>query len=206
MTGVILRRPDDGVCDASIWEGDLHLWAAAGNWRKIARRGIVATILARYLGVDPRSVEFGRGSNGKPELITQSPAGEVRFSVSTSEGMLALAVGAAPIGIDVEPRARVVSLDGMLEFVCTERERDQLSEPMPVAARSEAFIWCWTGKEACAKACGLGLAVPFSEIDVGTGPVGGVCAVAPVAGSDLGPWVLHRVDALAGYAVAIAVL
>jgi hypothetical protein len=206
VTGVVLRGPDDGVCDESIWDGQLHLWTVAGSWRRIARRGIVATILARYVGVEPRELQFGRDGSGKPELVPSGPGGSVPFSVSTTAGMLALAVGASAIGVDVESRTRKVSVEDMMDFICTERERAELGDLMTPSARAEAFIWCWTGKEACAKACGLGLAVPFTEIDAGVGPVGGMRTVPSSVGPPVGPWELHRVDAFAGYAVSVAVL
>ena len=117
-----------------------------------------------------------------------------------------LAVAAEPVGVDVEPRRRRVCVEGLIETICSESERDAApGSPIEPSVRDEAFIWCWTGKEACAKASGLGLAAPFDEIDVGTGPVGGVRAVARAASHPAGPWLLYRAEVLADYAVAVAV-
>ncbi len=163
------------------------------------------TILARYAGVEPQALEFARGADGRPELLTPVAGGALRFSVSSAPGMFVVAVGAETIGVDIEPRRRRVDVDGLVEAVCSSAERDLLAAPMAPAVRGEAFIWCWTGKEACAKAAGLGLGAPFEEIDVGIGPIDGVRAVPPAASRQAGPWLLHRVDVLAAYAVAVAV-
>ncbi len=183
----------------------MHLWTTPGEWRRIARRAIARTILDRYVGVGAAALEFGRDGDGRPELLTPAPAGRIRFSTGSAPGLLVLAVAAEPVGVDVEPRRRRVCVEGLIEAVCTESEREQLGSRMEPAARDEAFIWCWTGKEACAKASGLGLAAPFEEIEVGTGPVGGVRAVAPAASHPAGPWLLYRAGVLADYAVAVAV-
>lgn len=191
----------------------MHLWVARGDSRRSARRGIATTILARYVGIRPGELEFARRRAGKPELLTPAPSGRVlHFSTSSAPDLFAVAVAAGPVGVDVEPRRRRVSTNALIEAFCTPSECDELG-PMGEAARREAFIWCWTGKEACAKASGLGLGAPLEEIEAGVGPVPGARAVGripgeaagPLAGGPLGPWTLHRV-ALPDYAVAIAVL
>jgi 4'-phosphopantetheinyl transferase len=210
-----MRRSGDGAEADGIWDREVHVWVVHGGWRRLARRGIAATILASYVDADPRALVFARGPHGKPELLTCGRSGErLAFSTSTAPGALALAVAAAPVGVDIEPRDRAVSVDGLVAAVCTPSERRELAAAATtaVASRREAFIWCWTGKEACAKASGLGLGAPLELIDVGVGPVGGARVVAPVvaptgAGDGaLGPWELHRVGELAEYAVAIALL
>jgi hypothetical protein len=209
---VVVRRSGDGVRVEGIWDREVHVWVVRGSWRRVARRGIAATILARYVDTDPPELVFGRGPFGKPELLTRAPGGEqVRFSTSTAPGALALAVAAEAVGVDIEPRDRSVSADGLIEAVCTAAERRELAG-VGAAARREAFLWCWTGKEACAKAAGLGLAAPLELIEAGCGPIGGARVVAPVrewqgiGGGLLGPWELHRVGELAEYAVAVALL
>jgi len=202
---VTVRTDGDRIDERELRRGAVHLWFASGRWRRIARRGITATILARYAGVQPAELEFARSADGKPQLVTAVAAGEVHFSTSTAPGLFAVAVAAAPVGVDIELRARRLSTDALIEAVCTERERTQLAALGP-SQRHEAFIWCWTGKEACAKASGVGLGAPFDRIEVGADEGGGPLPVASVAAGRLGPWTLHRVDALADYAVAIAVL
>ena len=197
------RVAGDRVDDGEPWAGAVDLWIARGSRRRTARRGIAATMLARYVGIAPGELEFSRGAHGRPELRTRAAGREVWFSTSTAPDVFVLAVAATPVGVDVEPLTRRVATDGLIEAVCTPRERDRLSA-LALAARREAFIWCWTGKEACAKASGLGLGAPLESIDAGAGP--GASVVQASSDGSLGPWTLFRVQALPGYALAIAVL
>jgi 4'-phosphopantetheinyl transferase len=202
---VTVRRDGDQIDAAELWDGGVHLWLTRGRWRRVARRAITGTILSRYVGVDPGQLAFARGEHGKPELLTAGAQGPVHFSTSTAPGAFAVAVAATPVGVDLELRARRVSTDALIETVCSERERSQLAALGP-SQRHAAFIWCWTGKEACAKASGIGLGAPFDRIEAGAGPAAGPLLVdGPVDGRH-GPWTLYRVDALADYAVAVAVL
>jgi 4'-phosphopantetheinyl transferase len=202
---VTVRADGDQIDSGELWEGGVHLWLTRGRWRRLARRAITGTILSGYVGVDPGLLAFTRGEHGKPALVTTAAQGPVHFSTSTAPGAFAVAVSATPVGVDVELRARRVSTDALIEAVCTDRERDQLAA-LAVSQRHEAFIWCWTGKEACAKASGIGLGAPFDRIEAGTSSAAGPLLVDGLVDGLHGPWTLYRVGALADYAVAVAVL
>jgi 4'-phosphopantetheinyl transferase len=202
---VTVRADGDRIRDQELWDGAVHVWLTHGRWRRIARRAITGTILSRYVGVDPGQLAFTRGEHGKPDLVTAAAEGPVHFSTSTAPGAFAVAVAATPVGVDIELRTRRVSTDALIAAVCTGSEHDQLAA-LGASQRHEAFIWCWTGKEACAKASGVGLGAPFDRIETGTGLLSGPFVVDGVGDGTLGPWTLYRVGALADYAVAVAVL
>jgi hypothetical protein len=99
--------------------------------------------LARALATHPSRIRFAHDSNGQPGLLTPG-SGHIHFSHSRSRDVVALAVtDAAPVGIDVEPRATRVTEDNLLaRFVST---------PHP------SFFPSWAALEAFWKARGTGL-------------------------------------------------
>jgi len=116
-----------------------------------------------------------RDGRGKPWI-----PGEPPYSLSHAGDWVALAVGSpgdpAALGCDIE-RARTRPLaEGLLRKSMTSRECRRIA-----AARNpwDAFLRRWVVKEAFAKALGLGLQIPFGEVDVRLNPP--IVASAPAA-------------------------
>jgi 4'-phosphopantetheinyl transferase len=65
-------------------------------------------------------------------------------------------------GIDVEASNVDLDLEALGEQVLTPAERAEMASLAD--GRVERFLRLWTLKEAYAKACGLGLAMPFDEL------------------------------------------
>jgi 4'-phosphopantetheinyl transferase len=126
--------------------------------RFIGARGLLRTILGRYLGSHPRELRFRYGSHGKPALFPV--AGEtLSFNLSHS-GNLALyaMIRDRAIGVDVESMAPEVSWRELAPRVLSARENAALSA-LPSRRRAETFLSWWTVKEAYLKARGEGLAI-----------------------------------------------
>ena len=71
--------------------------------RFIVARGILRTILGRYLDRAPESLSFGYGPYGKPALVSDAGPEEIRFNISHSHGMVLYVVTRGPeIGVDLE--------------------------------------------------------------------------------------------------------
>ena len=133
--------------------------------RFVVSRGALRTILGHHLGVAPRDVPLAYANNGKPEL----KAGELHFNLTHSGelALVAVAKGCA-VGVDLE-RVRPV------------RQRDEIAgryfAPAEIGAileldesqRTDAFLRCWTRKEAVLKVIGTGLGYPLDAFAV---PVG----------------------------------
>ncbi len=179
--------------------------------RYTVARGVLRTLLGRYLNVDPVSLEFCYGAHGKPSLtetpLTESPGGrDVRFNMSHSGGLAlhAFAVG-REVGVDVErirPRTDIV---GVARRSFSPAEVDALMT-LPVGQRREAFFNGWTRKEAFVKAHGEGIALGLSRFDVTLRP--GEPAELLRFDNDPGQaarWRLRALDAGAGYKAALAV-
>ena len=128
----------------------------------IIGRGILRTLIGRYLDISPQAVTFALGERGKPQI--EHPT--LRFNLSHSADLLIAAfVLNAEIGIDVEQirpmrEMRTVAHDNFSaqEFACWEQ--------LPDAQKSSAFYATWTRKEAYIKATGDGFRLPLGSFSV----------------------------------------
>src|SRR5918912_4180535 len=128
-----------------------------------AGRALLRLALAERVGAAPGELvvdtwcELHSSPHGKPRLV--EPAVELDFSLSRAGPRLLLAVSAAPVGADVERLDRDVETD-VARIAFAEDEQAELD------ARPEAFLACWTRKEAVLKALGHGLAVDPKSVSV----------------------------------------
>ena len=101
--------------------------------------------------------EFVYNEFGKPSL----PNLPIHFSLSHCKDAVACAVSDHNIGIDVE--SIVPYNPDVARRVCTADELKMLEQS---SNKGVEFIKLWTVKEAISKYEGMGLSLPFSEIDV----------------------------------------
>ncbi len=190
--------------------GEVHLWRARlaptpalletlspGEWMRagrmhferdrdhfLAARGLVRTILSRYLGVDPHAIEFGTGEYGKPEI--REPATLLRFNVSHSDDLMLLAVThARELGIDLEQMKPHLSFETLADHYFDPEEAWELRQ-LPRENRAWKFYVVWTCTEARLKASGVGLAHGSRVLDPER-------------------WSLLKLTPAAGFAAALAV-
>ncbi len=125
-------------------------------------RGILRNILARYLKIQPKGIQFHYTPFGKPYL----PSGELHFNVSHSGDCILYAVSRhADIGIDVEYCKNSIDYLSIATQFFSKNEWVKLSSLAP-AQRVIAFYRCWTRKEAFLKAIGTGLQHPLTDVEV----------------------------------------
>ena len=132
--------------------------------RLLASRHALRQILAGALNRSPGSLVIEADGFGKPCLAER---GAIHFNLSHSgaECLIGLSREWA-IGVDVEVVRPVAEMAGLVEehFTGTEQQEwGALAEPL----RGRAFLVCWTRKEACLKALGIGLSGEASSIEVG---------------------------------------
>ncbi len=133
------------------------------EWRRsLVSQAALARLAAARMHVDPATVTVGHDEHGRP-LVLDRPA--LRVSIAHSGEFVACAVSERCIGVDVERADRPEADDALAARVCAPAERRRL-EYMPPAPRTRALIRLWARKEALAKALGLGLALPFDQLDV----------------------------------------
>ncbi|MER5738554.1 4'-phosphopantetheinyl transferase superfamily protein [Streptomyces sp. NPDC002262] len=157
-------------------------------WAHLALR----RVLASYTGVDPAGVRFGReGRYGRPVLRgVGAPPG---FSLSHGHGLVAVAVAAGAVGVDVQRVCPPGTVEACLPRLHP-RERAELERLGP-ARRAEAFTRLWARKEAYLKGLGTGL---------GRAPRADYLGDAEPAARPAG-WSVCGVAVPAGYAAAVAV-
>ena len=115
-------------------------------------------VLGRLLGLGATQVPLDRDPRGCPQL-----AGPLAYtSLSHADGLIAVAVAPAPVGVDIEPRQRTQVMAAIAHCVLHIDEVAALpSQDGP--ARNAALLGIWVRKEAVLKAAGVGLSVPMES-------------------------------------------
>ena len=176
--------------------------------RFIVAHGVLRDLLGRYLQTQPRRVRFVYNAFGKPDVSPEF-GNRLTFNLSHSAGLALIAIASASnVGVDVEyTRARSDYADIARHFFSA-AEVDYLMA-LPSHLYAEAFLSCWTKKEAYLKACGEGLAIPLNSFSV---PLTTDHAHTPVdlyvASKDIVPadrWSLYTLRPAPGYAGALAI-
>jgi 4'-phosphopantetheinyl transferase len=173
--------------------------------RFVAARGVLRSILGRYLGVAPDRPRFEYGEYGKPRLAEPFAVTSLRFNVSHSQGLALIAVTRGrELGIDVESVHPVPEADRIAESLFAPGELAQLRDT-PESERLKAFFTCWTLKESYVKARGEGLSVPLNEFEVSLRPDTATrLPEHPGAPTSVGGWWLRAFSPRRGFQAALA--
>jgi 4'-phosphopantetheinyl transferase len=220
----------------SLQEGEVHIWSArldlapaavAGfgrllNPEESARasrfyfdrdrnaftvaRGVLRTLLGRYLRERPERIRFVYGPYGKPALAADQLSDSVRFNLSHSDAVAIFAFArSVEVGIDVERIRKQPDLDDLANRFFSKEEASALRRLRPTV-RENAFFSCWTAKEAYIKGIGEGLSMPLDRFAVSLDPSEGPIRLRILDGGADGPlWRLHRFEPSPGYVAAVAV-
>ena len=169
-------------------------------------RAVLRNILARYVSEAPADLRFSYTEYGKPRLA--QPAASLGFNVSHSHDLALYALTAGqPVGIDVEylHRRAIVDRLKIAHRFFSDREYNALAA-MPPYRRDQAFLACWTRKEAFVKAIGQGLSCPLDQFDVTVDPNEPAELLATHWDvSDAQRWSMASIDPGTGYIGALAV-
>ena len=138
--------------------------------RFMVARGLLRTVLGRYLNQEPSQLRFCYSPYGKPALATGSGRNTLRFNVSHSHGLALYAITCGrELGVDVELIRPELPDEEIAERFFSFQEVSGL-RALPPNMRLEAFFNCWTLKEAYIKARGEGLSLPLDQFDVALVP------------------------------------
>jgi 4'-phosphopantetheinyl transferase len=158
-------RADDGV-DDRVLSADERARAAQFRFdehrrRYVHARSALRMLLAGYLSAAPESFVFAYDRYGKPSVD-----GGVHFNVAHSGdvAMAAFSRSCSP-GVDVE---RVRPLDDLELLAARVMSPSELARfhALEPEARTRAFFFLWTRKEAVLKAQGVGLSGSMPAIEV----------------------------------------
>jgi len=173
--------------------------------RFIVRRGLLRSLLGRYLNVEAADIDFAYNDYGKPGLGSSLERHALRFNISHSNGlaMFAFTLG-MEVGVDVEYGQREVEYERLAERYFSPYEREAI-QSLPPESKQEAFYLCWTRKEAYIKAHGEGLSLPLDQFDVTVTPGDPACLLATRGGlEEASEWTLQHLGPAPGYLGALA--
>jgi 4'-phosphopantetheinyl transferase len=170
----------------------------------VAGRGLLRTLLGRYLGRDPGSLQFAYNPQGKPMLAGEG--GGLRFNLAHSHGLALFAVSRGrELGVDLERIRPEFAGEPVAQRFFSPREVAAL-RALSGERRHEAFFVCWTRKEAYLKATGKGLSLPLDCFDVSLLPGEPAALLATRHDpTEVGRWSLRALAPAQGYAGALAV-
>jgi len=172
----------------------------------IAARGLLRTILGRYLNQDPSELRFCYSPYGKPSLATSSGENALHFNVSHSHGLALYAVTSGrEIGVDLEHLRTNFAGEDIAERFFSRREVEAL-RALPADMRQKGFFNCWTRKEAYIKARGEGLSLPLDQFDVSLAPGEPAALLSTISDPlEASRWSLQKLEPGPGYVAALAV-
>ncbi|UED86498.1 4'-phosphopantetheinyl transferase family protein [Streptomyces profundus] len=140
--------------------------------RYLTGRALLRLVLGRWLDLPARLVPLTSGCpdcggpHGRPRLPERYAW--LGLSVSHSGGRVGVAVGPAPLGLDIAEIDQDIDLSpdgGVLTSALAPAEAAALLALAP-EARAAAFAVVWARKEAALKALGVGLAQPPARLVV----------------------------------------
>ena len=132
--------------------------------RFIAGRGLLRKLLGNYLGIEPRSLEFSYGPQGKPTL--RDSAGTLHFNVAHAEDLLLVAITRSGIvGVDVEQVRILADVEELVARFFSPTECSQFRN-LPAEQKPMSFFNLWTRKEAWLKATGEGITHLLNQVEV----------------------------------------
>jgi 4'-phosphopantetheinyl transferase len=174
--------------------------------RWVVSRGRLRVLLGSLTGAEPRDVVLVEDERGKPRLGGTCGQGRLRFNVSHSGDLWVCAVALhREVGVDIERHDRNRHHERLARGYFSAAEREALLA-LPRAKIPEAFLRCWTRKEAFLKAVGFGITVPLDSFDVTLAPEDPPMVVSTRFDADAAArWSLVDLDPGPGYAGALCV-
>jgi 4'-phosphopantetheinyl transferase len=134
--------------------------------RFVVCRTTLRAILGSYLGRRPGELTFAQGPYGKPYLSAARARGRIRFNMSHSHELALVAISRQrELGVDLERVRPVAEIENIVARSFAPAERLAFDR-VPRPERLATFYRYWTLKEACLKACGIGLSRALAEVDV----------------------------------------
>lgn len=156
-------------------------------------RLLTRAVLGLRLGLSATAVPLLLSADGKPEIH----GNPVFFNISHTDGMLVLAVGPCPLGVDIQAEDPRRDRDALVDRYFNDAERRQY-HALPAELRPAAFLRGWTSKEAWVKATGAGIR-DFNRCTVDMDP-----RRSPAILTESGGWRLFGWNVGAGVAGVLA--
>lgn len=133
----------------------------------IAARGILRSLVGKYLEINPAEISFQYNEFGKPGIANNTP---LHFNISHSQNMALFAfTNNFDVGVDVEFVNPNIEVKDIAKNFFSKNEIIKLLS-LPEEQQALGFFNCWTRKEAFIKAVGEGLSFPLDQFEVSLEP------------------------------------
>jgi 4'-phosphopantetheinyl transferase len=151
--------------------------------RFLAARLALRQLLGQYLDMPAASVSLAYSRFGKP-LLGEPHGDLLRFNLAhTSDLALVAVTRGCHVGVDIEQLRPVHHLESIARrYLHPAEAKDILAAPLEL--RHEAFLRCWTAKEAVIKAIGTGLTDSLGAFCVPVADTRGTWIELPAFGDD----------------------
>jgi 4'-phosphopantetheinyl transferase len=154
----------------------------APRHRFIRARVALRSLLGEYLGAPAAQISLEYAARGKPRLLDFDDGG-LRFNLAHTSSLALVAVTrGCDIGVDVEQIRAVSHLEALARRYFHPSETNGILNSPP-DMRHEAFLRCWTAKEAVVKAVGSGLTDSLAGFCVPDADKGGTWIELPAFGN-----------------------
>jgi 4'-phosphopantetheinyl transferase len=162
-------------------------------------RTAIRRVLGAILEMPPAAVTLVEGPHGKPHIGATPP---LQFNLSHSGDQAILAVGTAPLGVDIEQMRSGRPFTRLADRFFAAVEAQWL-HAQPAASRQRAFYHLWTLKEAYLKALGTGLTLSSQSFSVDAAADPPRLLQTPPDRAAAASWNLRWLPAATGYCAAL---
>jgi 4'-phosphopantetheinyl transferase len=152
----VLSEEERRRADAYVFERDAR--------RFVVSHAVLRLLLSHSTGIAAPDLMLRMAPRSKPTL-EGGISRPIHFSLSRSEERVLIGFASHPLGVDIEWLGRSLDIETLAMHVLSDRERDAIGR-LDRRYHLEAFLRCWTQKEAYLKAIGEGLNVPPDDVEV----------------------------------------
>jgi 4'-phosphopantetheinyl transferase len=167
--------------------------------RFVLARAFLRRLLGDYTGEEAGRVPLRLSVSGKPFLADRS---DLHFNLSHCEDRVVVAIARQPVGVDLERIRNIPEALPIAQHLFAISETRAL-RACPAELQSEAFLRCWTRKEAYVKGRGEGLSTPLVSFEVTLDSASPELTLLDEPG--VKKWRLHDLEAGSGWTGALAV-
>ncbi len=166
---------------------------------------LLRCVLSWYAPVAPGDWVFGENAYGKPHIAGPAAFEHLRFNLSHSHGMAAVAVAGVDVGVDVEYIERHTEVGEIADRFFVPEEAQPILKSASQGDRSVFFDY-WTLKEAYIKVRGMGLSIPLDSFAMDLGETETKIRFLNGAGGEPADYRFFRCTPLPEYRMAVAVV
>jgi 4'-phosphopantetheinyl transferase len=175
--------------------------------RFVIARTALRRLLGAYLDMPAAEITLAYRPRGKPLLGRTSASGSLQFNLAHTHDLVLIAITrGCDVGVDIERLRAVSHLESIARRYFHPAEVGEILNA-PLESRHEAFLRCWTAKEAVIKATGTGLTDSLATFCVPIANANGAWIETPIldAGTLQRCW-LERISPSENSTAAVALV